>query len=527
VNNPAYNPGVQILAHGVLGGLVAEARGKDFGSGAAGGMIEAIIGNIIRSEFPSLDANLHTKENYIQQALYQGGAMLASGLLTDAMGGDAVVAANAAQNAAQNNFLSPQDKRRRDELRELAKNGYQGMGLADKQAAAAELLRLEVWDQGSDYYMWRLQNGESLTKGQQRDFDKFVNRYVTGERLVSNATEQEIINKLYATPVVSPADRFYYAGPFEAWDVYMDALTDRDGFFAARIYPGRVVSAEEEQFKDNVLYKSGYLGYSWVEGLMPTRLSWAAFDTRMDFLRTSPVGALAYIAANVAGGSQETQDAVLGMGAAFDGMLMAGGSLAAGRGYSMLPEGLNPLFGGRYIGTPSVTPYATEPWWSESLIGGKASSNSFAALSGEAGLVRSLTTTGYPAYASTSWRGGSADALVAELTALTTPWGSTPVSSVMWTGEVAAKGGGTVADDAFSHGYTYADRVIIRAVQDPVSHNFPYSFDDGILATKPILKANGYNIYQKPGTMNDKTGVFEIGVTKDGVIDHRFFRPDK
>jgi len=92
---------------------------------------------------------------------------------------------------------------------------------------------------------------------------------------------------------------------------------------------------------------------------------------------------------------------------------------------------------------------------------------------------------------------------------------------------VVTKGGMKVADDAFSHSYTYADRVRVRAVQDPVSHNFPYSFDDGILATKPIPKANGYNIYQKPGTMNDKTGVFEIGVTKDGVIDHRFFRPDK
>ncbi|EGA68245.1 hypothetical protein VISI1226_03980 [Vibrio sinaloensis DSM 21326] len=26
-------------------------------------------------------------------------------------------------------------------------------------------------------------------------------------------------------------------------------------------------------------------------------------------------------------------------------------------------------------------------------------------------------------------------------------------------------------------------------------------------------------------TQQDKEGVFEIGVTKDGVIDHRFFRP--
>jgi hypothetical protein len=96
-------------------------------------------------------------------------------------------------------------------------------------------------------------------------------------------------------------------------------------------------------------------------------------------------------------------------------------------------------------------------------------------------------------------------------------------TAVAQAGKTAVK----AADDVFSHGFKYSDRVRTRAVQDPVSHNFPYTFDDAILATNPIPKANGYNIYQKPGTMNGKTGVFEIGVTKDGVIDHRFFRPDK
>jgi RHS repeat-associated protein len=70
----------------------------------------------------------------------------------------------------------------------------------------------------------------------------------------------------------------------------------------------------------------------------------------------------------------------------------------------------------------------------------------------------------------------------------------------------------------------YDPRVRARAVEDPVSHNFPYSFDEEILATKPIPQKNGYNIFQKAGTLNGKEGVFEIGVTKDGIIDHRFFR---
>jgi RHS repeat-associated protein len=90
----------------------------------------------------------------------------------------------------------------------------------------------------------------------------------------------------------------------------------------------------------------------------------------------------------------------------------------------------------------------------------------------------------------------------------------------------AARGAG-VADDAFTHGFRYADRVRTRSLQDPSSHNFPYTFDDGILAATPIPRANGYNIYQTPGSMGGKQGVFEIGVTKDGVVDHRFFRPTR
>ncbi|MCP4445648.1 MAG: hypothetical protein GY811_09965 [Myxococcales bacterium] len=73
----------------------------------------------------------------------------------------------------------------------------------------------------------------------------------------------------------------------------------------------------------------------------------------------------------------------------------------------------------------------------------------------------------------------------------------------------------------------YAPRVRQRGLEGPVSHNFPYSFDDAILSTKPIPKSNGYKIFQETGTMNGENGVFEIGVRSDGVIDHRFSGPVK
>jgi hypothetical protein len=77
------------------------------------------------------------------------------------------------------------------------------------------------------------------------------------------------------------------------------------------------------------------------------------------------------------------------------------------------------------------------------------------------------------------------------------------------------------------NGLRYDPRVRARGVEDPVSHNFPYSFDKQVLKTKPVNKKNGYKIYQKQGTMNGKAGAYEIGTKKNGVIDHRFFRPNK
>jgi RHS repeat-associated protein len=73
----------------------------------------------------------------------------------------------------------------------------------------------------------------------------------------------------------------------------------------------------------------------------------------------------------------------------------------------------------------------------------------------------------------------------------------------------------------------YAGRVRARGVEDPTSHNFPYSYDGEILSTKPKVTSSGYKIYTLKGSMNGKQGVFEIGVNKSGIIDHRFFRPGK
>ncbi len=76
----------------------------------------------------------------------------------------------------------------------------------------------------------------------------------------------------------------------------------------------------------------------------------------------------------------------------------------------------------------------------------------------------------------------------------------------------------------FTHGFKYANKVRERALTDPRGHNFPYSFDDLILKSNPINKPNGYQIFRLNGTMNGNPGFFEIGLTKENIIDHRVFR---
>jgi hypothetical protein len=94
-----------------------------------------------------------------------------------------------------------------------------------------------------------------------------------------------------------------------------------------------------------------------------------------------------------------------------------------------------------------------------------------------------------------------------------------------WTGKELSTKAENISTKAYNHEYEYDERVRMRAMQDPSSHNFPYSYDDAVLSTTPNVLNSGYKIYQLDGFMNSKPGVYEIGVTKSGIINHRFFRP--
>ena len=76
-----------------------------------------------------------------------------------------------------------------------------------------------------------------------------------------------------------------------------------------------------------------------------------------------------------------------------------------------------------------------------------------------------------------------------------------------------------------TNSYTYHPRIRARAVQDPIAHNFPYSFDSAILESKSIIQADGSLLYSRTGSINNTSGVYEIAINpKSNVIFHRQFK---
>ncbi len=100
--------------------------------------------------------------------------------------------------------------------------------------------------------------------------------------------------------------------------------------------------------------------------------------------------------------------------------------------------------------------------------------------------------------------------------------GAVPKGAVR--GSTTAIRGGAQSSKAFKHSFKYHSRIKARALQDPVAHNFPYSFDDVILKAKPITQADGSLLYRHVGHLNGKNGFFEIGLNpQTKTIFHRTF----
>ncbi len=85
----------------------------------------------------------------------------------------------------------------------------------------------------------------------------------------------------------------------------------------------------------------------------------------------------------------------------------------------------------------------------------------------------------------------------------------------------------------------YSARELKRRADNPrtnnaanPNHNFPESFNAEIFKGNKTIVTDKYHLYTKPGTLNGRSGTYEIGVKPSAsgrteVITHRFFNPSK
>ncbi|WAJ36027.1 hemagglutinin repeat-containing protein [Pseudomonas sp. GOM7] len=118
------NDTARIMAHAVLGAVVAQAQGNSAGAGAAGAVTgELIAGVIIKQLYGDVDSQDLTEE---QKQTVSALSTLASGLAGTVVGGDAanaVAGAESGKNAVENNWLSSEEAERKVVLERKDKAG--------------------------------------------------------------------------------------------------------------------------------------------------------------------------------------------------------------------------------------------------------------------------------------------------------------------------------------------------------------------------------------------------------------------
>ena len=103
------DPVLQTLAHMGLGGLIAGAQGEDVMAGVIGGGVESVYSNIFGKPLAG---------STFGDIAYISGAMFAGGFAAQLAGHDPTIAAQIAQNAAQNNYLYHHEAQELDEAKD-------------------------------------------------------------------------------------------------------------------------------------------------------------------------------------------------------------------------------------------------------------------------------------------------------------------------------------------------------------------------------------------------------------------------
>ncbi|MDK1397491.1 hemagglutinin repeat-containing protein [Pseudomonas protegens] len=232
-----------LMAHAVLGAVLARAGGNSALAGASGAVAGEVTARLIRNQlFGGVSNEELTPE---QKQTISALSTLAAGIAGSAVGKDALNAVAAAQvgkNAVENNLLSDERKARLEALREARENGER------TPKTAQELIELDREDQLSSALVERLRrNPESMSDAEKAWTINYLLDY-TDALIKTQGVEKarEIIDGLTRPgPLKQSEDVAYAAGKREK-----DASLERiyGGDILAQLF--RTPSREEQLYRD-------------------------------------------------------------------------------------------------------------------------------------------------------------------------------------------------------------------------------------------------------------------------------------
>ncbi|MCG6574491.1 hypothetical protein EGM97_07220, partial [Pseudomonas sp. AF32] len=240
----------KVLLHSALGGLMAEAMGGDFRTGAiAGGANEVLIGLLGDTLLPS-----HLKPGTPEYTRAQENLVALSkvvGVLgAAASNGDVEIAAQVAENGTRYNFLGNHSQAERDR----ALKEYEETKSLD---AAKKMMVLQGADQRSDGLLERFHaDPASLSPSEKTELAAYLQVYGYEQSLKygEEAARTSIDNLLKNGPV--PYRDYPFAGGTTKERIaYADGLRAQDGVSVANIFWSRDQSASEMLYRD----AQGYL----------------------------------------------------------------------------------------------------------------------------------------------------------------------------------------------------------------------------------------------------------------------------
>lgn len=213
------NESARLMAHAVLGAVVADAQGNKAAAGAAGAISGELMASLIAKQLYAGKKPEELSEE--QKQTVAALATLAAGLAGATLGddsADAVAAAQAGRNAVENNFLGPESEVQRDLLSAkqlLNRNTIE---------RSKQLLMLEGADQLSDELLLRYrQDPTSMSTKDFQDLMAYLQVFTAEQYRIHGPAKAELALKALLYGPLPAIDSYPFAGSAQAKEAYNKA----------------------------------------------------------------------------------------------------------------------------------------------------------------------------------------------------------------------------------------------------------------------------------------------------------------